>query len=431
MVLSTEDAAGPQELYRSEHVVVRQVATADRDRWVVTFDNYGIGHGFDRPGFGEAWLQSQGLSAIHVLGRAEDWYQYPDIEEALACVRAAVAGASRVMTYGSSMGAYAALRFAEPVGATAVLAFSPQYTLDPKTAGHDARWSQDAHRIRWMPQWNGAVRCRPVPVIIYDPVGPDRWHAERFSRDTATTAITLPYTGHPVTSFLGEIGALGGLILETLEGSLDPRALRRHLRAQRGRSGVYLGHLAEKAWPRRQALSLALAHRAAEVSNGNDLARLSLARLLSASGRHDEALPIFESLVDYSGRRDAFLVAYAKGLAAANRLPEARAIADEVIAAAGDTAHIQAWAASIYWANGDADDARRMIDNAIALDPGNATLTNLRRDYQPSMARPVRRAVRSVAWRPLARWVMKRLSGKGGLMRRSRVDDASGTVVGS
>ena len=51
------------DLFRSDNVVVRSVPTADASRWVVTFDNYGIGHGFERPGFGQDFLLASGISA--------------------------------------------------------------------------------------------------------------------------------------------------------------------------------------------------------------------------------------------------------------------------------------------------------------------------------------------------------------------------------
>ena len=388
--------------------MVRQVATTDHDRWVITFDNYGIGHGFDRQGFGEAWLQAQGISAIHVMGRSEDWYQYDDLEEALSVVRAAVSRASRVMTYGSSMGGYAAIRFAEAVGANAVLAFSPQYTLDPRIAGHDGRWAQDSRRIVWLPALNGPVRCTVKPVIVYDSVSPDRWHAERFARDTTVTAVTLPHTGHPVTSFLAEVGFLAGLVHETLEGSLDAGAFRRRVREQRRRSGVYLGQLAENASLRRPGLALSLAHRAAEVSNGNDLAQLSLARLLLAASRHEEALKIFESLADRSGRQITYLIAYAQALAEAGRLDQARRLVDEVVAAAGGMAHVHAWAASICWLNGDVADARRMIETAIALDPGSRGYRGLLATYRFGRRHSGDQSRQPTVWLALARWVARR-----------------------
>lgn len=426
MNLGSADLSGVSDLYRSDTLVVRLVAAPDRDRYVVTFDNYGIGHGFDRPGFGQDWLAAQGISAIHVMGRAEDWYQYPDIEAALSAVRAATLGASKVITYGSSMGGYAAIRFADAVGAHRALAFSPQYTLDPAVAGHEARWSQDSRRIRWRPELNRAIRCSAEAVIVYDPCGPDRWHADRIAQDVPVAHVRLPHTGHPATTYLAEVHLLAPLVLSVLDGPIDARDFQRRARALRGSSGVYLGDVAARLSRRRIVAAVAVARRAVEVSGGNDLARLSLARLLLRSGERDEALALFENLVEVSGRNQVFLVAHGQALAEAGRMPEARIIADEVMAGAGQMAHLHGWAATIYWLNGNVPEARAAIRTAARLDPGNRGYINALTDYHLSRrGAAVQGMVPSALWRRVFRWAARRL------LYRDRPELRTGRLSGS
>lgn len=396
------------ELFRSKDVVVRRVPAGNVDRWVVTFDHYGIGHGFDRPGFGEAYFQTQGISAIHVMGRGDDWYQYADMDAAMATVRAATRGAVRVVTYGSSMGGYGALRFADAAGATDVLALSPQYSLDPKVATHERRWSQDFRRIRWRPDSNGPITCSARAVVVYDPIGPDRWHGERIARDLACHLIRLPYTAHPVTTYLSDAGLLGPLIAGLLNGEFDQQTFRREARRARSANGIYLGELAAAQPRRRAATALSLARRALDVSPGNWHAQVSLARLLSLEGRHDEALSILAILVRQSDRSLTYVVDYGNALLHAGLTTEARAIADEVLSRAGDVAHLHAWAAHICWLDGDVADARRLIRRAVTLDAGNRVYLRAIIDYH--FGAPYREGVRGVrvtSWLRLARWMMK------------------------
>lgn len=371
MQSGSEAAPGVRDLYRSDNLVVREVATGDRDRWVVTFDNYGIGHGFERLGFGQAWLQAQGVSAIHVMGRAEDWYQYEDVGEALAVVRSAMTGASRIITYGSSMGGYGAVRFADAVGAQAVVALSPQYTLDPAVAGHDARWSQDVDKIRWLPEFNGPLRCKARIVVAFDPVGLDGWHGRHILGDAGGVGIRLPHTAHPVASFLSEIGLLGELLLKTLDDELDPTSFRRTARERRPQSSVYLGELALSLPPRRLDLALKLARRAVAVNPAGMHSRVSLARLLGRAELHEEALEHLETLTTTSGRSIVYLVEQANGLALAGRTEAAQAIVEEVLSQHGDAAHLYGWAANIAWTKGEPVEAQRLIESAIRLDPTN------------------------------------------------------------
>lgn len=411
MVLGGQDATGDVDLYRSENLVVRQVAGENRDRWIVTFDHYGIGHGFDRLGFGEAWLRSQGISAIHVLGRSDDWYQYADIEEALATVRFATTGASRVITYGSSMGAYAALRFADAVGATDVLALSPQYSVSPEVAPHEDRWPQDADRIKWLARLNGPILSKARTIIVYDPAGPDRWHGERIEADVPVQSILLPYTSHPVTTYIYEGGLLSPMLKDLLDGTFDPRTFRQMARRHRARSGIYLGELAAAQPLRRQAAALALAQRAIDISPAGAHARVSLAGILSRDGRHDEAVEILTTVVEENARGFPYLVHLGHALLATGRVKDARAVVEEILDQATNFAHLYAWAAHIGWLDGDVSFARRHIRRAVRLAPSNAHYLRLAVDFHfgaPLVSEP--RGVKVTPWLRAARWVMRRRS---------------------
>ena len=79
--------------------------------------------------------------------------------------RAAVPEGARVMTYGSSMGGYAALRFARALRADAILALSPQYSIDPAVVPWEDRWRQDGARIAWLPALAGPLDPNVRPLI--------------------------------------------------------------------------------------------------------------------------------------------------------------------------------------------------------------------------------------------------------------------------
>ena len=431
MELGTEDASGILDLYRSERIVVRQVATSDLDNWIVTFDNYSIGHGFDRPGFAQDWLRTQNISAIHVMGRGEDWYQYEDIAEALATVRAVVEGAPRVMTYGSSMGGYAAVRFADAVGAHSALALSPQYTLDPEIAGHDRRWAQDAQRIGWIKSLNGPLTTQSRVVVVYDPNGLDGWHGERIAADAAVTSIRLPYTAHPVTSYLSEIGVLAELVVRVLHDILDPVAFQRDARRRRVDSGVYLGELAGAQPVHRYGTALALARRAVAANPVNHHARLNLARLLLQGGQQSEAMNLFAGLVEDSDRALTYLVEQARALSIIGNVGDARDIAIEVVARAGDVAHLHGWAAHLCWLSGNTGEARKLIRRAVRLDPANPDYLRSAADYHFGLHGPDTAApVRPTPWLHLARWIGRRGAIKAAaraLLRQPLSEPATGS----
>lgn len=376
------------ELYRSENLLVRSVATDDCSRWVITFDNYAIGHGFDRLGFGEAWLKSQGISAIHVMGRREDWYQYPEMAQAMAVVKETVAGAERVMTYGSSMGGYAAIRFADAAGANAVLALSPQFSIDPNREPFDPRWLQDSHRIAWLPEIDGPIQCQATPVVVYDSKSIDAVHVDLIAAEIEITRIALPYTAHPATSYLAEIGELAGLVFDTLDGVVDAAAVRARAWQKRRNSVIYLGELADRQVSRRPGSALRLARYNAERAPGNAYALSILAKHLSQAGEHDAALEAYERLLDNHQRLGTYLIDYGIALMAAGKVTEAIPVAREIIAVLPHQAHLHAWAGFVFWSAGDHDEAVKAVGAATALDPANGAYRDMLAKYaNPSQGR--------------------------------------------
>jgi hypothetical protein len=82
-------------------------------------------------GFAEEFCEQYQLDAVFVNCVSNEWYQYADLPEALSAIRSFAAPWERRVTYGSSMGGYAALRFAAAVGAQRSIAIGPQYSPRP------------------------------------------------------------------------------------------------------------------------------------------------------------------------------------------------------------------------------------------------------------------------------------------------------------
>jgi len=359
------------ELFRSDNVVARAVACEDVSRWVITFDNYSIGHGFDREGFAEAYLRAQGISAIHIMGKREDWYQYPEMAEVFIAVRAAIGGASRSMTYGSSMGGYAALRFADALGVDAALALSPQYSINPERAPFEKRWLQDAERISWRPDGEPPLPRRARAVVVFDPVSLDRLHVELIAAETEIVAIPIRYSGHPSASMLAELQMLSPLVMDVLAGTEDAAKCRRAAKARRSESVTYLTTLADAVAARRQHWALRLSERAVEIQPMHIGALQSLAKNLHAQGRHDEALVAQQKALHLSCNNVVISVPYASMLSDLGQHDSALAMAREV-ASRPDTstmAPVHAWHGFIAYQAGEKVEAVEAVSKAVALHP--------------------------------------------------------------
>lgn len=359
-------------LYRSDTLLVRQVDAGAGQNWVITFDHHSIGEGFDRPGFGEEFLLANEISAIHVLGRGNDWYQYPDAFDAMTAVCVATAGVARRITYGSSMGGYAAVRFADAVGADGVLALSPQFSLNPARAHWDDRWLQDSQRVRWIDAIDGRIQCRARPVLLYDPhVALDLEHVSRIAAETPSTLLPIPYSGHPATTFLGEVSLLRPALEAVLQDRFDPEMMKAEIRARRSTSSVYLGSLAERQPEVRSRTALALARAAHAAKPNSLLGMLSLARILARTGNYDEATAIHREIAVLTDRMPLYLTPFAEDLWLAGARSEAIAIGNEIVRALPHVAHLRTWLAAMMWKNGERRSAIREQKMAVSLTPDN------------------------------------------------------------
>lgn len=288
-----------QELFRSADLLVRRVGGFGSDLCYVTFDSYTDHRTLDRPGFGEDYLRGRAIDAIHVLSRDNHWYQYPEWLNALAAVAAAAAGYRRVIAYGSSMGGFAALRYGAACGASAGIALSPQFTVDPAVVPFDTRWASDIARISFRED-----ECSPLAAqyIAYDPCdAEDRQHFELFAACSAVQPIPVPHGGHPVGSYLVETGLLGPLLQQIEDGSPDIAAFTRELRSRRRQSGHYFFILSQRTPAHRAKQKLALAQLAVAKQADNPVYHTQLAAALDAAGDRFAARRTFRHAIAMRG----------------------------------------------------------------------------------------------------------------------------------
>ena len=182
-------------LYQSDRLRV-VLSEAGSEAVVVTFDE-GRGAAGDLDFRAADLLESMGVTAIGFVSLQPNWYPLLYALAAGDAARARI-GSRRVLTYGFSHGGYGALKFSASLAAETVLAFSPQWSINPAdTSGFDDRftgWFDPALR-------NGerieADELGGRTLVFYDTaVAPDRGHADRLGRIGQVQPVTLPFAGH-------------------------------------------------------------------------------------------------------------------------------------------------------------------------------------------------------------------------------------------
>lgn len=231
---------------------------------VVTFGSLDTQIAAGVRGFGEEFLLKNGVSAIHILPRKKNWYQTAELNKVIELVVYEASRFAGIVTYGSSMGAYAALLCSNRIGARTVLAISPQFSIDAGKVPFEKRWRRFASQIDFVDDdVNAGIAPNARSLIFYDSIGPDaqqvRWiAAPRLERHP------LPFSGHGTPGYLRDIGLLSSVTMAAITDNFDTRSFRAQVRSRRADSSIY--------WENMVYVTLGKPHRAR-------LARVAFARL--------------------------------------------------------------------------------------------------------------------------------------------------------
>jgi len=256
---------------------------------VITFDP--LLHLWPKPPFGLDFLQRQGVTVLAVRRKNENFFQALDRPRFLAAVQPVLQLAQRVVAYGSSLGAYAALYYARTLDAD-VLALSPRVSVHP-VFGHPS-WQDKARFEHHVFQPGQQVACRAT--VIYDPRDAiDRRYIEGEVLPLFSNArvLTVPYSGHPSTPFLGDIGFLPSFVRALVAGQPLPVLDRRQ---RRGHSATYHQVLSEHCLQHgRVAAAAVLIERSIALRPRNMLALRTRGQARAALQDWPEALASLEA----------------------------------------------------------------------------------------------------------------------------------------
>lgn len=274
-------------LYQGSDFLVRGDTDFGSSTCVVCFDSYTDDRTLERPGFGEGFFQEAGIDSIHFINRNNDWYQYDKLVEALDIVVAETARYTRVVTYGSSMGGYAALRFGGYLRADCGIAMSPQFSINPKVVPFENRWTRDAARLEFSVEERLSPHFVRKGYVFYDPYDPDRLHVDLFREHMEVVSVAIPWAGHPVTGYLAQTHLLSGSVLEIINETFDATKVSIQARQRRRSAAQRYQVLSRRA--RRLETRTILARKALELAPDNFFSLIDLSSLLAEQHQFAEA----------------------------------------------------------------------------------------------------------------------------------------------
>ena len=175
--------------------------------------------GMTEKGFGSDYAAKAGFDHIYVAQRTHSYYQELSLSEFYRAVAPFAAQYSRVVTYGSSLGAYCALYFGGSIGAKAI-ASAPRNSRHPEYGSAKHRGGLFRHAELYQVPASDAS-----PVILVDPtLGMDLRYVDGQVRRTYASpeVVEVPFAGHEVLRALRQLGALGSFISGVIEDDSVP-----------------------------------------------------------------------------------------------------------------------------------------------------------------------------------------------------------------
>ena len=208
-----------------------QVSIVDYYKPIIfTFDNMDTSKEQDieeRSGWGHNFLLSLGYNVCSFLEKdIYQWYRREEFHNLIEAIRntGVFQYFSRKITYGSSMGGYAASAYASILNANLTVLINPISTLNKDKAGFETRFKRSK-----LADWNGAYHDGVLGVnniksyVVYDPLFDlDAKHAKRYlSSNRNMQEVRVFGFGHGLPWHLKSLGILKPLILSLLENSFD------------------------------------------------------------------------------------------------------------------------------------------------------------------------------------------------------------------
>jgi len=244
--------------------------------------------------FGGNILFKNGFDVVNFKNSSDDWFQSVPSEIFLNINnRISEKHYKKIISYGTSMGGYAAIAFSKLLNPDLIIALGPQYSIDED---FDKRWFNLSKEINFVYRINkDTVKNDCEYFIVYDNKSDDEAQIKKLLEVLPQNKCfikRLPYTGHSTAHFLDEIGVIKTFLIKiALHNSFEEI----NFSVCRKKSKTYLMTLSDNL-SKRKHLKLALdcINLAINIDNNNSLFFYKKALILDSLGMCKEAIHSLE-----------------------------------------------------------------------------------------------------------------------------------------
>lgn len=182
---------------------------------------------------------------LHISSKTNDWYTSKGREQLVEDCLAILSRYSRIICFGFSMGAHAAVLFGSLFRADRIIAVSPRIQLDPEQPPFDERNIDFINKCNFL---NGDLRkaadSELETIIVFDPFSvPDASHAKLFKKYfPGWHYLSFPFSGHNSLQPAKDVKKLRPMMRHLVLGDVTLSSLHRMYKSFRRESLYYWYH---------------------------------------------------------------------------------------------------------------------------------------------------------------------------------------------
>lgn len=230
-----------------------QIHTHDFDAPLIfTFDFMDVSEKkklIEKEGWGFKFLKNNGFNVCSfILEDVYSWYRSQEFMEIMSIIKQTnpFLNFQNKISYGSSMGGYAASAFADALQVNKAILMNPISTLNKKLAPFEKRFSEVRNKNNWHENYHdGAFEARNVPLfIIYDSLFKlDHRHVLRykFQNNKSVEEIRIPGVGHGIPWHLLALKVQKPLVLSLINDEFSDykSTFYKKIRSRKNYKGYY------------------------------------------------------------------------------------------------------------------------------------------------------------------------------------------------
>ncbi|MFT4020333.1 MAG: hypothetical protein QM666_02320 [Acinetobacter sp.] len=193
--------------------------------------------------FGDLITRAKGLSinaeksllkyeynVIGVMPKLKSWFPAHSMHNMMDAVQPILDRFEQVIGYGGSMGGYAAIKYSKQLQMNRIIAFVPQYSIDPQDV-EDRRYAEffDVAIHRDMHIKEEDTNPNSEYIVVYDPYyTEDREHYLKIKQQLKNIyTLHLPFTGHEALAVLASSSLLNDFIRHPWDQAYFYQEMRR------------------------------------------------------------------------------------------------------------------------------------------------------------------------------------------------------------